>query len=416
MKILVLSQHFWPESFRINQVVESLLQSGCKVTVLTGQPNYPEGQVFPGYRTWGASAERHPAGYNIFRVPLIPRGGGGGGRLILNYFSFMISAAVWGAWHLRGQRYDIVFVYATSPILQAIPAMVLAWLKGARLVTWVQDLWPDSLSATGFIRNSSLLKLVGIVVRWIYRRNDLLLVQSEAFLPSVISMAGQTRVSYHPNPGETKSVEELADAEVAFTLAPGFNVLFAGNFGSVQALDTVLDAAEQLLPYSDVRFVLVGSGTRSGWLQQQVASRGLSNVELPGRFGLKAMPFVFAQASVLLVSLTRHPAMAMTVPSKLQTYLAAGRPVIASLDGEGARAVQEAGAGLVCPAEDAKALASAVLELRSASDDDLERMGRNAQKYYIENYEPAALAQKLVAQFRSVCNYSSALPVETESK
>jgi glycosyltransferase involved in cell wall biosynthesis len=400
MRVLVLSQHFWPESFRINQVVESLLHVGCEVTVLTGQPNYPGGQVFPGYCCWGAGLEKHDTGYDIYRVPLIPRGAGGAIRLVLNYLSFVFAATVWGSWHLRRKQFDVVFVYATSPVLQAIPAVWLAWLKRAKLVTWVQDLWPESLNATGFVRNAVLLKLVAIVVKWIYRRNDLLLVQAEAFIPPVKKLAGRTKVVYHPNPGETQLLEPQTNDGAKLRLAPGFNVLFAGNLGSVQALDTVLDAAELLASHEDIRFILVGSGSRSGWLTQEVKRRGLGNVDLPGRFEARMMPHIFAQASVLLVSLARHPALAMTVPSKVQAYLAAGRPMIGALDGEGARTIREAGAGLVCPAENAEALASAVLKLRSASHEDLERMGQAGLKYYAEHYDPSALARKLVAQFR----------------
>jgi glycosyltransferase involved in cell wall biosynthesis len=414
MRVLVLSQHFWPESFRINQVVESLLHVGCEVSVLTGQPNYPEGLVFPGYRWWSARGEKHDAGYDIYRVPLIPRGGGGAVRLILNYLSFVFAAAVWGPWHLRRQRFDVVFVYATSPMLQAIPAIWLAWLKRAKLVTWVQDLWPESLSATGFVRNAVLLKLVAIVVKWIYRRNDLLLVQSEAFILPVNKLASPTKVAYHPNPGDTPVGEPVTSGGATLQLAPGFNVLFAGNLGSVQALDTVLDAAELLVSHEDIRFILVGSGSRSGWLKQEVEKRRLGNVELPGRFEAQTIPSILAQASVLLVSLARHPALAMTVPSKVQAYLAAGRPLIGVLDGEGARTIKEAGAGLVCPAENAEALASAVLKLRSAAHEDLERMGRAGLKYYAENYDPSALARRLVAQFHSLNNCSEILHVETK--
>lgn len=401
MRVLVLSQYFWPESFRINEVVESLQGAGCDVCVLTGQPNYPDGRVFQGYRAMEAGRARHAAGYDIFRVPLVPRGAGGAARLVLNYLSFVFFALVVGPWLLRGRRFDVVFVYAPSPILQVIPAIWLAWIKRAKLVTWVQDMWPESLSATGFVRNTVLLSAVARVVRWIYRRNDLLLVQSKAFISSVEGMAGGTKVLYHPNPGELPVGGGTVETP-ALKLQPGFNVLFAGNLGSVQALDTVLDAAERLQAYDDVRLVLVGSGSRSEWIHQEVVRRGLSNVQMAGRFEAQAMPAIFAQASALLVSLTRHPVLALTVPSKVQAYLAAGRPVIASLDGEGARVVAESGAGLACPAEDASALAQAVLQLRNASAEMRERMGLAGRQYYADNFDPTVLTARLVEILASV--------------
>lgn len=402
MRVLVLSQHYWPESFRINEVVESLQQVGCSVSVLTGQPNYPDGFVFAGYRAGACGPQRHAAGYTIYRVPLAPRGKGTALRLAANYLSFLASACVLGPWLLRGQRFDVVFVYGTSPILQAVAGVVLKRIKGAALVTWVQDLWPQSLAVTGFISNRRLLAVVEQAVRWIYRRSDLLLVQSQAFTPDVRALAGETRVEYHPNPGEAAFGQATPQDRACFALAPGFNVVFAGNLGTVQALDTILDAAQLLQAQRDVHLVLIGSGSRSEWLREEVARRRLDNVSLPGRFTLQNMPSIFAQASALLVSLARGPILSQTVPSKIQAYLAAARPIIASLDGEGARVVTEAGAGVACAAENAEALAEAVLSLRASSAGELKRMGEAGRRYYLQHFEPEMLAGRLVEHFKSV--------------
>lgn len=402
MRVLILSQYYWPESFRINEVAESLRSAGCHITVLTGQPNYPQGDVFSGYRAAGFGAQQHESGYSIYRVPLVPRGRGGAVGLAANYLSFVLSAAVLGPWLLRKQRFDVVFVYAPSPITQVIPAVWLAFLKRAKLVTWVQDLWPQSLEATGFVRNRRVLDMVAVLVRWIYRRCDLLLVQSQAFISPVKAMAGTTPVQYHPNPGELAFGRAGALGPPALRLEPGFNVVFAGNLGTVQALDTILDAAGLLRPYADVRIVLVGSGSRSQWLAQELLRRQLGNVQLAGRFATEAMPGIFAQAGVLLVSLVRSAIMSQTVPSKVQAYLAAGKPIIASLDGEGARVLEASGAGVSCPAEDAAALAQAVLQLRALSPAQLQRMGEAGQMYYRQHFDPAVLAGKLAEHFTRI--------------
>lgn len=403
MRVLVLSQHFWPEAFRINEVVESLRSAGCNVSVLTGQPNYPQGEVFEGYRASGFGQQVHPSGYTIFRVPLMPRANGRARQLAANYLSFLASTSTLGLWALRGQRFDVVFVYGTSPILQAIAGVVIKWAKGARLVTWVQDLWPQSLEATGFVRNPRLLDAVATVVRWIYRRSDLLLVPSHAFLPTVRSMAANSPVEYHPNPGELAFQQEGIPVSPALQLEAGFNVVFAGNLGTVQALETILDAAELLKPQSDIRWVLIGDGSRATWTEEQVKARGLTNVTLPGRFATEAMPGIMAQASALLVSLNCSPIMGQTVPSKIPAYLAAGRPIIASMDGEGARVVREANAGVACPAENAQALAQAVLTLRDTSAIERERMGQAGYAYYRAHFEPAALAERLTNRFKELC-------------
>ena len=400
MRVLVITQYFWPETFRINEVVESLQQVGCCVSVLTGQPNYPDGKVFSGHHAWGVGRETHMSGCTVFRVPVAPRGPSTAWRLAANYLSFVASASLLGSWLLRGQRFDVIFVYGISPILQAVPGILLKRPKRAALVTWVQDLWPQSLEVTGFVRSPWLLGRMAAVVRWIYRRSDLLLVQSQAFIPIVESMAGGTRVTYHPNPGELSFDQAQVAGDSGIAFEPGFNVVFAGNLGTVQALDTVLDAAELLLDYRNIHIVFVGSGSRGSDLMQEVARRGLRNVRFAGRMPPQAMPAILAQASALLVSLVRNPVMSQTIPSKVQAYLAAGRPVIACLDGEGARVIEEAGAGLTCAAEDAAALTQAILRMCAMPDAELRRMGEAGRCYYRQHFDPGALAHRLKQHFQ----------------
>ena len=314
MNVLLLSQHFWPESFRITQVALDLQKQGHRVTVLTGQPNYPEGRVFAGYKATGMAFETHE-GLQVCRVPLVPRGEKSAVRLAANYLSFIASASVFGAWMLRGRRFDVVFVYGTSPILQAIAAIVLARLKRCAVVTWVQDLWPQSLEVTGYVRNRRALAVVERIVRWIYARNDLLLVQSHGFEQPVRALTPPCiDVRFHPNPGDEITQE---GGEPAWRMPAGFNIVFAGNLGTVQALDVILDSAALLRESApEVRIVLVGSGQRDDWLQAQIRERQLVNVVLAGRFPAVAMPAILAQADGLLVTLQRDPTMELTIPEQ----------------------------------------------------------------------------------------------------
>jgi len=394
MRVLVVSQYYWPESFRITEVVQALRDESCEVLVLTGQPNYPDGVPFKGYSWWSFGTEQHN-GVTILRVPLFPRGNARALRLLLNYLSFIFSATVFGSWLMRGRPIDKIFVFGLSPILQAIPAIWLARLKRASLITWIQDLWPESLSAAGFVHHPGLLSAVAQVVGWIYRKNDLLLVQSQAFIEPVRRMAGNTPVLYHANPGDFAFSDLDVGAECPLCFGTGFNVVFAGNLGTVQSLETILCAAELLSNENDVTLILVGSGSRSEWLKSEIARRNLSNVQLPGRFPLSSMPSIMSRASALLVSLVRSPIMSQTVPSKVQAYLAAGKPIIASLDGEGARVILEAGAGIVSAAEDASGLAVAIKRLKDTPPRELEAMGRNARAYYENHFEPRFLARNL---------------------
>jgi glycosyltransferase involved in cell wall biosynthesis len=250
-----------------------------------------------------------------------------------------------------------------------------------------------------------MLALIGAVVRWIYRRSDLLLVQSRGFLPRVRTMSGGIPVRYHPNPGELSDQQAEPAGPPALVLDRGFNVVFAGNLGSVQALDTVLRAAQLLRDLPEVRFVLIGSGSRGEWLNEERRRLGLTNVQMPGRFAAGQMPAILSQASVLLVSLVRSPIMSWTIPSKLQAYLAAGRPVIACLDGEGARVIEEAGAGISCAAEDAPALADAVRRLHGLSAAELSRMGALGRRYYEAHFHPTVLTGRLVEHFHDASQW-----------
>jgi len=405
MKLLVVTQYFWPEDFRINDLVRSLAERGHDVEVLTGKPNYPEGIIFPGYRAWGCQQEQWN-GATVHRVPLAGRGSKSAVKLALNYLSFILSGLVLAPWLLRRRKYDVVFVYGLSPILQAIPALFLGWLKKAPVAIWVQDLWPESLSATGYVRSSMILKVVESVVRFIYRNADLLLVQSRAFEPRIAAMAPGKPIIYYPNsvdalfcnPGSTVALPEIPALEGAFP------VMFAGNIGAGQAVEVIVEAATILQGHPDIRFVVFGKGSRWEWMRAEVESRGLTNVHLPGRFPVETMPGLMQKASALLVTLANEPIFAATVPNKIQAYMAAGRPILACLNGEGARLVTEARAGLTVAAEDAAALAAATLQLFQMPRADREALGANGRSYFRQHFDHEHLTDVLVRHFQTLAN------------
>ena len=402
MKLLLLTQYFWPEGFRINDVVRSCAEKGLDVQVLTAKPNYPGGKVFDGYRAAGFSRESWGR-VKVSRVPIIPRGESGGFRLAVNYLSFILSGLLFGPWLLRKQVVDVIFVYAPSPLLQAIPALWLAWLKKCPVVLWVQDLWPESLEATGHVRNPLALRFVAWWIRFIYRRTDLILVQSRAFEPSIRALAPGKKVAYYPN-----SVDEafLKPVDGRFPALPalddGFSVLFAGNVGTAQAVEVIVEAAEMLKDHADIHFVVVGDGSRWQWLHQQAQSRGLTNLYLPGHFPVETMPGMMTRASVLLVTLTDKPIFAMTVPAKIQAYMAVGRPIIACLNGEGARLVKEAEAGVAVAAGDAQGLARAILELHAMPQEKRIELGENARRYHSRHFSHEKLVAALIRHLESV--------------
>lgn len=401
LRVLIASQYYWPESFSINGVAKTLMEKGIEVEVLTGKPNYPRGEIFSGYRAWGCQRESH-YGVDINRIPLFARGGGGW-RLALNYLSFAISGLLFAPWMLRKKRFDVIFIYAPSPILQAIPAIFLGWLKGCPVVLWVQDLWPESLSATGYVRNRAVLKLVERVVRFIYRHTDLLLVQSRAFEEPVRALASGTPIVYYPNSVEDTFAKPAIDEHpLVKGLGEGFSVIFAGNIGAAQAVGVIVEAASLLREYADIHFVVLGDGSCREWMLKEVQHRGLDNLHLPGRFPMETMPSFMQKASALLVTLANKSIFAATVPNKVQAYMAAGRPIIACLNGEGARLVVEAGAGLATPAEDVLALADTILRLYRLSPVEREKMGENGRRYYQEHFDHDHLVDELIGHLQAV--------------
>jgi glycosyltransferase involved in cell wall biosynthesis len=401
LRLLIVSQYFWPEGFSINEVADSLVKKSINVDILTGKPNYPHGKIFPGYCAWGCHREIRDH-ITINRVPLFPRGKGGF-RLALNYLSFVFFGLLYSPFLLRKKKFDIILVYAPSPILQAIPAIFLGWLKGCPVVLWVQDLWPESLSATGYIKNKAALKLVELLVRFIYRHTDLLLIQSKAFEAPVRALASKTRIVYHPNSvDDIFSKPAIQKAPKIDGLGHGFSVMFAGNIGSAQAVEVIVDAASLLKDHEDIHFVILGDGSAREWMLQEVRQRKLTNLHLPGRFPVETMPAFMQKASALLVTLADQPIFAATVPNKVQAYMAAGKPIIACLNGEGARLVVESGAGLSTPAENPQALADTILHLHKLTPEEHEKMGENGRRYYQEHFNHDYLVNQLIGHLQAM--------------
>lgn len=403
MKILIVTQYFWPESFRINDLALGLKERGHDVTVLTGMPNYPSGRLFSGYTMFSPRREDF-GGIQILRVPLIPRGNGGRWRLALNYVSFALCASLFAPIRCKGS-FNVIFVFEPSPVTVGIPALVLKKLTQTPIVFWVQDLWPESLSATGAVRSQRVLQWVAKLVRFIYRRCDRILVQSEGFIPHVTAMgADNERVMYFPNWAESlyRPVEVREDAPERMEMPDGFRVMFAGNIGTAQSFETILDAAGRLKGYDDIHWVILGDGHRKSWVEEQVIARGLKgHVHLLGPRPLESMPRYFALADVLLVTLKKDPFFAVTIPSKLQSYLACGRPILAALEGSGAAVVRDAGAGMVCAPDEGKGLAEAVLRLFQLSEHERSLMGQKARDYYDRHFERNMLVNRLEALFRA---------------
>lgn len=396
MRLLVVSQYFWPENFRINDMVAEMVRRGHDVTVLTGIPNYPEGRVNSEFR---AEPQRFSewAGARILRVPMLARGRGTL-RLLLNYLSFVVSASMLGVWRLRGQNFDAIFVYQLSPVTSALPAVLMRAIKRAPMAMWVLDLWPDTLSAVGVVRSKWMLAMVGRLVSFIYRRCDLILAQSNSFVSGIKHYADKgQRVEYFPSWAESTFQGATAEPAPEVPAVPnGFNVMFAGNIGDAQDFPSILKAAEILREEHAIRWLIVGDGRAAARVAAEIERRNLTKQMLMlGRFPLERMPAFFRHADALLVTLKDEPIFASTIPGKVQSYLATGIPLVAMLNGEGAKVISESGSGLVCAAGDAEGLARSVLALSRMTPAQRNEMGLRARTAYSQEFDREALMDRL---------------------
>ena len=405
MRLLVVSQYFWPESFIINDLVRTLADQGVDVTVMTGKPNYPGGDIFPGYDEKGVVEELFEGRIRILRVPLRPRGRGVR-NLMRNYLSFVLSGSRYFPGLARDMNPDVILVFGLSPITAAIPAIILRLRKHAHLAVWIQDLWPESLSATGYVRNPVLLWAVGLLVRAIYACCDTLLVQSRAFIDPVARLASKNKIVYYPNsmldvPSNGGVSASEVPGELLELMERNFCAVFAGNIGSAQAVETLVDCAERLRDLPDFKMVMIGSGSKLDWVQAERDRRNLHNLVLPGRFPMEQMPPLLSRASALLVTLKKETIFSYTVPSKIQAYMAAGRPLVAALDGEGTRIIEEAGAGLCCPSEDVNGLEERLRRLYGMAYEDRKKMGQAGRRYFLEHFEMTKMARRLTYLLQS---------------
>ncbi|WP_114652019.1 glycosyltransferase family 4 protein [Polynucleobacter necessarius] len=404
MRILVVTQYFWPENFRINDLVSEFCCLDHEVTVLTGRPNYPSGVVFPAFRL-NPSAYAKFEGANVIRVPVISRGKGGL-RLVLNYVGFVMSATVLGVWRLRGQKFDVIFVFEPSPITVGLPAILLSYIMSAPLVFWVLDLWPETLEAIGVVRSRYILKAIGRLVTFIYNRCDLILAQSKSFIPQIRRYCKkEIKVEYFPSWSDATFNFSIVDLAKEVPAKKGvFSVMFAGNIGDAQDFPAILDAAEVLKRNKGIRWLIVGEGRVSEWVKSEVSRRGLEHCVLFfGSHPIDRMPSFYKHADALLMSLRAESIFSMTIPGKLQSYLAAGIPVLAMLNGEGAEIIRRSGAGIATPAGDGLALSSAIMQMANMNTEDRLKMGRAGLALSEYEFNRGTLISKLLSWFDELC-------------
>ncbi len=391
MKVIIFANVFWPEQFLINNLATHLEAQGHVVTAYTGLPHYPAGRFFPGYSLLNGPYVQKTEFGTIIRYPMIPRF-----KhfvfLALNYFSNLISAIL-NLWRLP--KADVYFVFAVSPIFKVIPAIILRFFTKRPVVVWYQDLWPDSFFAVTKISQRGILaSALKSITRWIYKKVDCMLIQSEAFRSELLKAGYDKPIYYVPN-WASASVKSVGEPEWLKLIPPGKKTLtFAGNIGHAQGLDVVLRVMSQL-KQTNLQLVIVGDGSAKTELEKTAQNLGLTNVLFLGRRPSEDMSALFAKSDFLLVSLKKDYLFSLVIPSKVQAYMQAGKPVVAFLDGEGARVVTEAKCGVSAVAEDPHSLVNALNALLKADTTKLEVMGSAGRVYFEKNFTEAKVMSQI---------------------
>lgn len=387
MKVLVVCQYYKPEPFRISDVCESLVQMGHNVSVVTGTPNYPEGEIYPGYEN-GLRSDEVINGVKVHRCPLIPRKTGTLYRF-LNYYSFVFASEK----YLRGLKedFDVVLVNQLSPVMMAQGALSWAKRKGKRCVLYCLDLWPESLCAGGIRPGSLIYRVFAGISRKIYNRADRILVTSRSFIPYLKEqLQVQTQCSYLPQYAET-----LFDGVADYEQHPApYHFVFAGNVGQVQSVETIMEAAAILKEDPRAVFDIVGDGVSLENCREM--AKELPNVVFHGRREIQEMEHFYNMADAMIVSLKDNPVLAGTVPGKVQSYMAAGRTVVGSIGGETSDLIEKAGCGVCAAPENSQELADRIRQLLDEPG-NFQAYGKNARAYYHDYFRKESFMAELVS-------------------
>ena len=396
VKILVVCQYYYPEPFRITGICEELVKRGHEVTVLTGEPNYPEGFIYAGYEKHDRSDE-DINGVFVHRCRIIPRKTGTLYRF-LNYYSFVFSSLFYV---LSGQcktmddgSFDVVFIYQLSPVVMAEAGLMYKRIYKVPVVLYCLDLWPESLIAGGIKKDSIVYKVFHCISKRIYNSADSICVTSKSFAKYFNNAFDINNILYLPQYAEDlfyKCFEKKKTKTIHLT--------FAGNIGIMQSVDTILKAAKELIE-EPVHFHIVGGGSELQSLKDSATEMNLSNVTFYGRRSIDEMPHFFSQSDAMLITMKADPGISLTLPGKVQSYMAAGKPIIGSIDGETMNVIESAKCGFCGKADDVDELITNI-RLFINSDDKV-TMGRNAKEYYDTHFSQSVFMDTLEKELRRV--------------
>lgn len=388
MRILLLTQYFYPEYFKSNDIAFELLKRGHKVEALVGIPNYPEGVYPKGYGLFQKRIETIN-GVNVYRCFQTPRGKNATPLgLAINYFSFVISATMWVLFYFAWKKkYDVILTHEPSPITQIVPAIILGKIRKIPVYSWILDIWPDSFITKAGGMAKVLKPSVSAITEYVYKGSKFVMVSSKGMMPLVNRKFDYSdKLIYFPNWCDDILALPLKETVV---LPDGFKVMMAGSINSGIGPDSVVKLLEELRDERDFWFVFVGGGTKEQQLRDAIAEKRLTNVVMTGRLPFEQMPALYAQSNAMIMTLkkTDKPHLKATVPARLQSYMAAGKPILAMVDGCSQDVIKAADCGYCVDAEDYKAMAEKIRKMKSLAEDELNRLGNNSRQFYERHYQ-----------------------------
>jgi colanic acid biosynthesis glycosyl transferase WcaI len=398
-KILVVCQHYWPEAFRINDVCDYFVENDCEIEVLCGIPNYPEGKFFDGYSYFKNRRQVHHKA-NVRRAFEIPRGNNTNIRIFFNYISFPF-ASLFHIPRLLTQRYDKIYIHQLSPVMMGVAGIIVGRLKKTETTMYVLDLWPENLYSVIPIKNNILRWVAEKHSHWYYKKADKLVALSNAMQTKLLKATGKPKdkVIVLPQACEKVYEEIIHDKALTKRFRNGFNILFAGNISPAQSFETILKAA-QILKKSglkDINWIIVGDGMSRGWLESEVKKAKLSgNFYFEGHKPISDIPKYTDIADVLVGCLVKSDLLEATVPGKVMSYIAAGKPMVLAMDGEVQELINKTiKCGFVGPTEDSEQLTTNIKKVYSMSALQRETMGKKGREYHMKYLERNIVLKKL---------------------
>ena len=399
-RVLIYTNHFAPEHFKINEIAEWFLDFGFHVHVVTGLPNYPNGKIFKGYGLFKNSIEID-GNLSIRRLPLFPRGRGTKLRLILNYLSYFISTLVYTVYLICfKKKYDWIFVHHTSPFFIVISAAFYEKVRRSRAILWELDLWPESLEAVGAIKSKTTLKWIEKCIRIIYKNFETILVGSKSFKAIVSKRVLHKNVFYFPNWAEQVLEKNYLNSSSKYDFdKDALKIMYTGNIGTAQDFMCLCDVIleEEI---NNVQWIFVGEGRFKSEMKERLKKEmEINKVVFISQQELEFIPTLVSQSDFLYLSLNNSKLFSQTVPAKLQGYMALGKPILGMISGEGASIIAEANCGFSSPPGNKTELSKMIRRAVNTNEEERLTLGKKARAYYQKNFSSVIRKKQLSKLF-----------------